>query len=188
VKKEAIERDPRNASVARDLRATWMRPLVLAAAIALLSACAVVQPRLAAPNHMIGTWRMVSAFIEAQGERTPAYGAHPNGLLVFTADMHYVEVLLDGDLKPFASNARGRGTDEENRRAMAGTIGMFGRYTVDEDGNFSGNVVEGATFPNWIGAVRTTADLRLRVVGDRLFEEFRRPDGTRIAIEFQRVR
>ena len=168
--------------------------LLAGAAIALLVACAVTQPQPqpqpqpAAPNHVAGTWRMVSAFIEAQGERTPAYGAHPGGLLVFTTDMHYVEVLTDGDLKPFAANARGQGTDEENRRAMAGTIGMFGRYTVDQAGHFSGNVVEGATFPNWVGAVRTTDDLRLRVVGDRLFEEFRRPDGTRIAIEFQRVR
>lgn len=155
-----------------------------------LAACAMAQPAPASagPNKVAGTWRMVSALIDPDGARTPAYGVRPRGMLVFTPDMHYVEVLTDGDVPRFASGVRGQGTDEENRRAMAGSIGMYGRYTVDERGEFSGNVVEGATFPNWVGNVRTSADLRLRVEGDRMFEEFRRPDGTRIAIEFQRLR
>lgn len=172
----------------RRMRAKLTGLLLAGAAMVLMNACAGPELRQPSPNQIVGTWRMVSAFMESEGERKPAYGAHPSGLLVFTADLHYVEVLTDGDMKPFASNVRGRGTDEENRRAMAGAIGMFGRYTVDRDGQFSGNVVEGSTYPNWIGAVRTTDDLRLRVVGDRLFEDFRRPDGTRIAIEFERVR
>lgn len=157
-------------------------------AVAPISAAATGQAPVAQPNKVAGTWRMVSAFIDPDGARVPAYGARPSGMLVFTTDMHYVEVLTDGDVPRFASGARGQGTDEENRRAMASTIGMFGRYTVDAQGDFAGNVVEGATFPNWIGNVRTTAELRLRVDGDRMFEEFRRPDGTRIAIEFERVR
>jgi hypothetical protein len=153
-----------------------------------LAGCATERPPQTTPNKVAGTWRMVSALIDPERARIPAYGARPQGMLVFTQDMHYVEVLTDGTLRPFASDVRGQGTDEENRHAMAGSIGMFGRYTVDARGDFSGNIVEGATFPNWIGNVRTTAELRLRVVGDRMFEEFQRPDGTRIAIEFHRVR
>ena len=71
---------------------------------------------------------------------------------------------------------------------MAGSIGLFGSYTVDEAGAFTGDVVEGSTFPNWIGDVRTRKELRLTVVGDRMDESFQRPDGTRIAIRWQRVR
>ncbi|WP_076999606.1 lipocalin-like domain-containing protein [Variovorax sp. KK3] len=153
-----------------------------------LGACATAQSPQAAPNKVAGTWRMVRAVVDPDGAAKPAYGTRPQGMLVFTTDMHYVEVLTDGNVPRFASGVRGQGTDEENRRAMSGSIGMFGRYTVDRQGDFSGNVVEGATFPNWIGNVRTTAELRLRVEGNRMFEEFRRPDGTRIAIEFERVR
>lgn len=109
-------------------------------------------------------------------------------MLSFTADMRYVEVLTDSSLPPFASEVRGEGTDQEDRAAMAGSIGMFGTYNVDADGRFSGNRVEGATFPNWVGDVRTTDDLRIVVDGNRMTENFTRPDGTHITITFERVR
>ncbi len=71
---------------------------------------------------------------------------------------------------------------------MAGGIGFFGRYTVDQNGEFTGNTVEGATFPNWVGAVRTRDDLQLKVDGNRMVEDFRRPDGAKVHIVFERVR
>lgn len=145
-------------------------------------------PATAAPvNKVQGTWRMVSANIEREGQTLPAYGLAPNSLLVFTADMHFIEVMTDSTIPRFASNTRGQGTAEENHAAMAGSIGLFGTYTVDEQGNFSGNRVEGSTFPNWVGDVRTHQQLKLVVDGDQLTETFQRPEGTRIAIEWQRV-
>uniref|UniRef100_UPI0039EF2DF0 lipocalin-like domain-containing protein n=1 Tax=Bordetella sputigena TaxID=1416810 RepID=UPI0039EF2DF0 len=140
------------------------------------------------PNQVLGTWRMVSAQLDPDGRNVPAYGEKPNGLLAFTSDMRFIEVLTDASLPRFASNARGEGTDAENRAAMASGIGFFGTYTVDENGEFSGNRVDGSTFPNWVGSVRTRNDLTLAVAGDRMTEDFRRPDGTRIRIEWQRVK
>lgn len=142
----------------------------------------------APPNQVVGTWRMVAADIERDGQTAPAYGERPNGMLSFTPDMRFVEVLTDSSVPRFASAVRGDGTDEENRAAMAGSIGLFGTYTVDAQGQFSGNRVEGATFPNWIGDVRTTDELRIVVDGDRMSENFTRPDGTRITIAFERVK
>jgi Lipocalin-like domain len=139
-------------------------------------------------NQVLGTWRMISAQIDPDGRNVPAYGPAPNGLLVFTADMHFVEVLTDPRIPRFASNSRGQGTAAENAAAMAGSIGFFGTYTVDEKGEFSGNRVEGSTFPNWGGDVRTNDELRLVVEGDRMTENFIRPEGTRIVIAWQRVR
>jgi hypothetical protein len=131
---------------------------------------------------------MISATIDPGGKNIAAYGENPKGLLVFTPDMHFVEVLTDADLPRFASDARGEGTDAENRMVMARSIGFFGSYTVDGKGEFSGNSVEGATFPNWVGSVRTRKDLSLIVDGDRMTERFRRPEGTEIRIEWRRVR
>lgn len=142
----------------------------------------------ASPNQVLGTWRMVSATIESEGTRRPAYGPHPNGLLTFTQDMRYVAVLTDDDLPRFASNERGKGTDAENRAAMAKNIGFFGAYTVDADGVFTGNTVEGCTFPNWVGDARTTERLKIVVDGDSMLERFSRPGGTRVVIEWHRVR
>ena len=140
------------------------------------------------PNQVLGTWRMMTAQIDPDGKNLPAYGDKPHGLLVFTEDMHFIEVLTDANIPKFASNVRGQGTTEENRAAMAGSIGFFGTYTVDKDGVFSGNRVEASTFPNWIGQVRTRKELRLVVDGDRMTENFQRPDGTRIRIIWQRVK
>ena len=139
-------------------------------------------------NQVAGTWRMVSATLEADGRIERPYGTNPQGMLVFTQDMHFVEVLTDGDMPRFQSNARGGGSDEENRRAMASSIGFFGTYSVDEQGLFTGNRVEGATFPNWVGGVRTTKELQLRVEGERMYETFTRPDGGRFSAEFVRAR
>lgn len=139
-------------------------------------------------NTLVGTWRVVSATVERQGQPSDAYGPEPHGWLVFTKELTFIEVLTDPRVPAFKSNVRGEGTDEENRAAMAGSIGFFGRYTVDEHGGFTGNTVEGSTFPNWVGAVRTRDDLQLKVDGERMVEDFRRPDGSKVHIVFQRVR
>ncbi|AQA03927.1 hypothetical protein BVC93_17500 [Mycobacterium sp. MS1601] len=161
---------------------------LIAAVMITLTAIGFSAEAAAGPNQVLGTWRMVSAETERDGVTAPAYGDRPNGMLSFTADMRFVEVLTDSSVPRFASGARGEGTDAENRAAMAGSIGLFGTYTVDADGQFSGNYVEGSTFPNWVGDVRTTDDLRIIVDGDRMTENFTRPDGTKITIVFERVR
>lgn len=139
-------------------------------------------------NSLVGTWRMVSATVESQGSRSNAYGPDPHGWLVFTPELTFIEVLTDPRVPAFQSGVRGQGTDEENRAAMAGSIGFFGRYTVDQNGEFAGNTVEGSTFPNWVGAVRTRDDLQMKVDGDRMVEDFRRPDGAKVHIVWERVR
>ena len=161
------------------------RSMILSLASSLISLPALAQDT--APNQVVGTWRMISATIDPDGDKIPAYGERPNGFLVFTPDMHFVEVLTDADTPRFASDARGEGTDKENREAMSRNIGFFGTYTVDENGEFSGNRVEGATFPNWVGNTRTRDDLTLVVEGNRMTEYFQRPEGTTIHIEWQRV-
>lgn len=161
-------------------------PLFFTAGLAILSAAPSAWA--ASPNAVVGTWKMVSAQLDPRGANTPAYGPAPHGWLVFTPELTFVEVLTDPRVAKFASNARGMGTDAENRAAMAGSIGFFGRYTVDAHGIFSGNSVEGSTFPNWVGSQRTREQLRMTVDGDRMTEEFQRPEGTEVRIVWERVR
>jgi Lipocalin-like domain len=158
--------------------------LVFVATCLIMATSAEAEPL----NKVLGTWRMVSAQLDPDGKNLPAYGPAPNSLLVFTADMHVVEVMTDSTVPRFALNARGHGTAAENQAAMAGGIGWFGTYTVDENGELSGDHVEGSTFPNWVGDVRTRKDLQIVVDGDRMFENFRRPEGTKIVITWERVR
>ncbi|QGY32923.1 lipocalin-like domain-containing protein [Pantoea cypripedii] len=140
-----------------------------------------------APNKVLGTWRMISAQLDPDGRNLAAYGPAPKSLMVFTPDMHVIEVMTDSTVPKFASNARGYGTAKENQAAMAGGIGWFGTYMVDENGDLEGDRVEGSTFPNWVGDVRTREDIQFVVDGDRILETFVRPEGTKIAITWQRI-
>ena len=138
-------------------------------------------------NQVAGTWRIVSAEVEQDGKKMLPFGPHPSGILSFTTDMHYVEVLTDPAILHFASDDQGGGTEEENRTVMAKTIGLFGTYTVDENGNLTGDKVEGCTFPNWVGDVRTTKEISATVDGDRMQEQFHRPDGSTIYLVWRRL-
>lgn len=162
-----------------------LRPIIAAIALSIASSSAFAQT---VENQVLGTWKLLSATIDPGGQDIPAYGQNPSGLLVFTPDMHFSAVITDTDTPRFASDARGAGTDEENRMAVSRNIGFFGTYAIDDKGEFSGNRVEGATFPNWVGNVRTRNDLTLVVAGDRMTEHFRRPEGIDIRIEWQRVK
>ncbi len=139
------------------------------------------------PNKVVGTWRPVSATLEVNGKMSLPYGPDPQGKLTFTSDLHFVEFLHDPRLPRFKSDRRGEGTDKENRAAMAGMLALYGRYTVDAEGNFSGNTVEGSSFPNWIGDVRTSKELTMKVDGNRMIERFQRPGGARVTIVWERL-
>lgn len=156
---------------------------ILATGLPLVATAVQAQP----PNKVLGTWRMISAQLDPDGRNVPAYGPAPRSLMVFTPDMHIIEVLTDSTVPKFVSNTRGHGTAEENQAAMAGSIGWFGTYTVDANGNLEGDRVDGSTFPNWIGDVRTRKDIQIVVDGDRMLETFTRPEGTKIVIVWERI-
>jgi hypothetical protein len=139
------------------------------------------------PNKVVGTWRPVSATVEMSGTKSFPYGPDPQGKLIFTSDMHFAELLHDPRIPRFKSIQRGEGTDAENRAAMAGSVALYGRYTINAEGNFSGNTVEGSSFPNWIGDKRTTEVLTMVVEGDRMTENFQRPGGAKVTIVWERI-
>lgn len=139
-------------------------------------------------NPFVGTWRIKKAELEREGERQQPFGLHPVGLLTFTSDMHFVEVLMDGDMPHFASDDIGQGTEHENRAAAARTIGIAGSYQVGTNGEFLGDTVEACTFPNWVGDVRTQKEITAEVDGDLMTEQFRQPAGATITLTWERVR
>ncbi len=160
------------------------RRAVLTAMAALVLATPVLAQTL---NKVGGTWRMAAATVEVNGKTLLPYGPEPQGKLVFTTDMHFVEFMHDPRIPRFKSNERGGGTDAENRAVLAGSLALYGRYTVDAEGNFSGNTVEGSSFPNWIGDARTTKELRMEVEGNRMTEHFQRPGGAKVTIVWERL-
>ena len=94
--------------------------------------------------------------------------------------------MSDPSVPRFASGVRESGTAEEDKAAVIGNLALFGTYTVDSEGNFTGNQVQGCTFPNWIGDQRTAEQLKEVVDGDHMQEIFQSGD-VRVEIRWQRV-
>jgi len=115
----------------------------------LAAALAAVSIPVAAQNVLVGSWKLVSNTTDPAGKKSPTLGKDPTGTLIFAPDGRYSFIMARAGLPRFAANNRERGTDDENRAVVSGTIAHMGRYTVDERaGTFTWRI-EASTFPNW---------------------------------------
>jgi len=128
--------------------------IAMALAIAFPAGSALAQ----SAASLVGSWELESA-----GE---SWGKNPKGRLVFAADGRYALIITRNDLPKIASNSRLQGTPEENKAVTVGSIGHFGRYTVDEKSKTLVLKIEGSSFANWNGTEQirpfTIKDTQLR--------------------------
>ena len=137
-------------------------------------------------NKVAGVWRPETIHATVDGQSMEPFGPRPTGLLCFHKSMNFVELMSDPSVPQYAGGVRETGTPEEDKAAVVGNLALYGTYTVDDEGSFTGNTVEGCTFPNWIGDRRTTDQLTLVVEGDQMLEVFQ-SGGVRVEIRWQRV-
>jgi len=83
-------------------------------------------------RDLVGTWTLVSAITDRDGNKSDIYGANANGVLVFDANGRYAIVFIAANLPKFASNNRATGTADENKVVIVGSLAHFGTYVVDE--------------------------------------------------------
>jgi hypothetical protein len=70
-----------------------------------------------------------------------ALGPKPVGSLIFTSNGRYSLQLIRGDIPPFASKDRLKGTAEEYKAVAEGVLSHFGTYTVNAaEGTYTLNV------------------------------------------------
>jgi Lipocalin-like domain len=138
-------------------------------------------------EQLVGTWDFVIAEITtADGKKSFPFGEHPKGQLIFTADGHFSQIHISGDLPKIASNNRLAGTDADNRAIVAGSLCLFGSYTVDETKKTLTFNIVASTFPNAAGTSQT------RTVDKLTDDEFRNTnpgasrDGPALAANFYR--
>lgn len=103
-----------------------------------------------------GTYTLVSA---------KAFGANARGSLMLGANGRYSTVLSRATLPKFAGGSRAKGTAEENKAVVEGSLAHFGKYTIDDGGKAINFHVETSTYPNWDG---TSMKRALKVAGDQL--------------------
>jgi hypothetical protein len=104
----------------------------------------------------------------------PVYGDNPRGMLLLTAEGYYSLIITRAEMPKIAAGARTKGTPEENKAVVDGSIAHFGRYTIDDGGQAITFNIETSTFPNWNG---TTQKRALKVEGDMLTYSVATPSG-----------
>jgi hypothetical protein len=99
-------------------------------------------------KDIAGTWSVLSVVNEVDGKKVDLFGPDPQGQFIFTPDGYFsINIIRSGRTKFTAKNSKA-GTTEENKEAMAGTLSLFGAYTINSDGWQTLHVV-GSSFPNW---------------------------------------
>jgi hypothetical protein len=138
-------------------------------------------------NNVVGVWNLVSGYLDNHGTRLEILGSHPSGMLIFTEDLHFTVVVNNPDIPKFVSGDRSKGTPEEYKTAVTSSLGVYGTYTVDENGDFFEQHVLGSTFQNLNGTRKGRDELTEKVDGNRMIEDLKIADGVSINIVWQRA-
>jgi len=116
-------------------------------------------------NSVAGTYTIVSQ---------PAFGDNPRGQLTLDRNGRFSLIISRTSLPKFAAGARDKGTAEENKAIVGGSIALFGKYSMDaKEPSITFNI-ETCTYPNWDGTSQKRA---LKVSGDQLSYTVSAPSG-----------
>jgi hypothetical protein len=102
-------------------------------------------------QQILGTWSLVSQYVEQDGKRIERFGSNPKGIYIFERNGQFALVIQRPGIPKFASNNAMTGTAEENKAVVQGSIGSFGTYTVNEKDRMILSHINGSTYPNWDG-------------------------------------
>ena len=125
-------------------------------ALALSAGAAAAQPANSLKDEIVGTWNFVVAEVTStDGKKSFPFGETPKGILIFTADGHFAQIHVAGDVPKIASNNRLTATPEEYAGIMRRSLSVFGTYTIDEAKRTVTYNIVSASFPNWEGEAQT---------------------------------
>ena len=125
-------------------------------ALALSAGAVAAQAAKSLKEQIVGTWDFVVAEVTApDGKKSFPFGETPKGILIFTADGHFAQIHVAGDVPKIASNNRMTGTPEEYAAIMRRSLSVFGTYTIDEANKTVTYHIVSASFPNWEGEAQT---------------------------------
>ena len=139
-------------------------------------------------NNVVGTWSLISGYLDNHGTHIDILGPHPGGMLVFTEDLHFIVIVHNPDIPKFASGDRANATPEEYKTAVTNSLGVYGTYTVDENGEFGEEHVLGSTFQNMNGHTRGKNEITVKVEDDRLMEIQKIADGINVHLDWERAK
>ena len=116
-------------------------------------------------EQLVGTWTVVSQYVDQQGKKVEPFGSSPKGMFVFDRGGHASIIIMRSGLSKIASNNRMKATPDEHKAIVEGTLAYYGIYTVNEKDESVTIKIEGSTYPNWDGE---TQKRMIAIKGDEL--------------------
>jgi hypothetical protein len=140
-------------------------------------------------EQLVGAWTLVSAdSVRNDGSKVQVFGLNPKGTLIFTSDGHFALVQMRSDLPKLASDSRDRGTPEENKAVVQGSIAYFGTYAVNEAEKIITLQLEGSTFANLVGGSEQKRLITSLTADELKFVNPRTPSGATLEVGWKRAR
>ena len=139
-------------------------------------------------NNVVGCWNLISGYLDNHGTHIDILGPHPAGMLIFMEDLYFMVIVHNPDIPKFASGDRANATPEEYKTAVTNSLGVYGTYTVDENGGFGEEHVLGSTFQNMNGHTRGKDEITVKVEGDKLTEIQKIADGIAVHLDWERAK
>ncbi len=140
-------------------------------------------------EQLVGTWTLVSAdSVRNDGNKVEVFGPNPKGTLIYTSDGHFALVQMRSDLPKLASNSRDRGTPEENKAVVQGSITYFGTYAVNEAEKVITLQLEGSTFANLVGGGEQKRLITSITADELKFVNPKTPSGSTLEVSWKRAR
>lgn len=101
-------------------------------------------------NPFVGSWKLLSAVYERDGQAAYPFGPEPVGLLIYD-DLGNMSVQIMHSARADPAEAKPAG---HKRAAFAGYLGYFGTYEVSEADQLIVHHVQGSTLRHWVGSVQ----------------------------------
>ena len=115
---------------------------------------------------LVGTWTLQAADdLRPDGTRVPAYGEHPQGILMIDASGQYSLQIYRADRAKFASGDKRRATPQEYEMALLGMSAHVGHCALDPASGIVTFAIDLSAYPNWEGTVQKR---QYRLDGDTL--------------------
>ena len=169
--------------------------VLTATTLSLLSLGVALPPGDALAQHkslkeqIVGTWKIVSSHnIRSDGSKIDRSGPNPKGILIYTSDGHFVFVNTRSDLPKLASNSRDRGTPEEYKAVVQGSLAYFGTYSINEADKVITAQIEGSTFANMIGGPDQKRIITSLTADELKFTNPATPSGATLELVWKRAK
>jgi hypothetical protein len=140
-------------------------------------------------EQIVGAWTLVSAdSVRPDGSRVAVFGSNPKGIMIFSHDGYFALIQMRAELPGIVANSRDKGTPEENKAIVQGSIAYFGTYSVNEAEKVISIKLGGSTFANLLGDGEQKKIITSLTAEELKFINPRTPSGATLEVGWKRAK